>query len=186
MLRRYADSARAHRKFRQAGASIAADVIVVSLERLEIATGVQIQAGCLIHCGGLDWSAGDGCVRLGARSYIGHNCVFYGSGGITLGEDVLIGPGVVVTSQGHTFDDPSTPIRLQPQCFSPVHVGAGAWIGAGAVLLPGVVIGDGAVVAAGAVVTRDVAPFALVAGVPARFIRGRANSEKNNDVENGS
>lgn len=173
MLRRWADASRAHRAFRSAGGAIAVDAVVVSLERLEIGLGATVQSGCLIHCGGLDWSAGAGRVRLGARSYIGHHCVLYGSGGIEIGDDVLIGPGVIVTSQGHTFEGRSTPIRAQAHKFAPVRIGQDAWIGAGAMVLPGVVVGEGAVVAAGSVVAADVPAFHMVAGVPARVVRER-------------
>lgn len=172
-LRRAADSARARRRFRAAGGSLAPGSTIVSLACLEIGAGASVQSGCLIHCGGLDWSGGRGHVRLGARSYVGHHCVLYGSGGLDIGDDVLLGPGVTITSQGHTFADRVLPINRQPHLFAPVSIGAGAWIGAGALVMPGVSIGAGAVVAAGAVVTRDVLPFQQVAGVPARVVRDR-------------
>lgn len=175
-LRRAADAARARRRFRRAGGSIAAGSTVVGLPNLEIGHGALVQTGCLIHCGGLEWSGGRGHVRLGARSYVGHQCVLYGSGGLDIGDDVLIGPGVTITSQGHTFATRQRPINAQPFQFEPVSIGAGAWIGAGAVILPGVTVGAGAVVAAGAVVTRDVPPYHQAAGVPARVVGERAGS----------
>jgi acetyltransferase-like isoleucine patch superfamily enzyme len=146
---------------------------VVSVERLELGAGAIVQSGCLLHCGGLDWSNGAGRIRLGDRCYVGHGCVLYGSGGLEVGRDVLIGPGAILTSQGHQFDDPQRLVREQPHLFAPVSIGDDVWIGAGALVLPGVTIGDGAIVAAGAVVTRDVGPYQVVAGTPAHAVRAR-------------
>jgi serine acetyltransferase len=171
-LRRAADAARARRRFRDVGGSIAPGATVVSLERLDLGDEAVVQSGCLLHCGGLDWSDGKGWIRIGARAYVGHDCVLYGSGGLDLGNDVLIGPGAILTSQGHHFA-PGLKIREQPYLFAPVRIGDDVWIGAGAIILPGVSVGNGAVVAAGAVVTRDVEPFQMVAGVPARRLRDR-------------
>jgi carbonic anhydrase/acetyltransferase-like protein (isoleucine patch superfamily) len=172
-LRRAADAARARRHFRTVGGSIGPGASVVSLGRLEVGTGAVVQSGCLLHCGGLDWSDGAGRIRLGERCYVGHDSVLYGAGGLYLGRDVLIGPGVILTSQGHHFDDPGRLIREQPHLLAPVRIGDDVWIGAGAVVLPGVTVGDGAIVAAGAVVSSDVAPYHVVAGVPARSVRER-------------
>lgn len=87
---------------------------------------------------------------------------------ITIGDHVLLGPGVLVTTLGHRYQETGLPVEAKP-----VVIGARAWIGARAVILPGVTIGEGAVVAAGAVVSRDVPPGAVVAGVPARVIKTR-------------
>jgi acetyltransferase-like isoleucine patch superfamily enzyme len=176
VLRDSADAARAHRWFRSAGAQLAAGTVVVGLERMRVEPGVIVQTGCLLHCGGQDWSTGRGHLRLGARSYVGHHCILYGAGGLDIGADVLLGPGVTVTSQGHRFDLLTVPINRQPHLLAPVHIGDGAWIGAGAVILPGVSIGAGAIVAAGAVVTDNVPDLHLVAGVPARLVRERVDA----------
>src|SRR5438309_2273407 len=88
-LRRAADAARARRHFRAVGGSIAPGACVVSIERLELGAGAVVQSGCLLHCGGLEWSGGAGRIRLGDRCYVGHDCVLYGSGGLVLGRDVL-------------------------------------------------------------------------------------------------
>jgi len=173
LLRSLAADARARRKFARSGGSLAAGVEVVSVDRLQLASGVSVQSGTLLHCGGLDWCHGQGRIAIGANSYIGHQCVLYGSGEIEIGSDVLIAPRVVITSQQHDFTRPDLPIRLQEQRFQRIVIGNDVWIGAGAIVLPGVTIGDGAVIAAGAVVSRDVPPRAVAMGVPARVLRLR-------------
>ena len=172
-LRSAADAARARRIADGLGATIDVRATVIHLDGLTLGAGSAIQSGCLVHCGGQDWSHGTGFVRLGERSYVGHNCVIYGAGGVDIAADVLIGPGVLITSQGHHFLDATKPIREQGHSFAAVRIGEGAWIGAGAIVLPGVKIGAGAIVAAGAVVTADVLPMDRVAGVPARSIGQR-------------
>lgn len=172
-LRRAADRARARRRFAAVGGSFAAGATVVNLARLELGAGAVVQSGCLLHCGGLDWSAGRGRLRLGERSYVGHGSVLYGAGDLQIGRDVLIGPGVILTSQGHGFETPGLRVREHALVLAPVVIGDDVWIGAGAVVVPGVTVGAGAIVAAGAVVTRDVVPYQVVGGVPARPLRER-------------
>ncbi len=172
-LRRAADGARARRRFGSSGGSIAAGASVVNLARLELGTGAVVQSGCLLHCGGLDWSDGRGRIRLGDRAYVGHDSILYGAGNLDIGNDVLIGPGVILTSQGHGFEIPGLTIREHPLLLAEVAIGDDVWIGAGAIVLPGVTVGKGAVVAAGAVVSRDVAPYQVVGGLPARPMRER-------------
>ncbi len=94
-------------------------------------------------------------------------------GGVKIGNDVLIGPRVIIHSANHRFKNRDKPIRLQGHDFKKVTIGNDVWIGAGAIILPGVTIGDGAIVGAGAVVTKDVEPYAIVAGVPAKKIGER-------------
>jgi acetyltransferase-like isoleucine patch superfamily enzyme len=89
-------------------------------------------------------------------------------GGIDIGDDVMLGPGVQLISSGHPLEPE---LRRSRITIAPVRIGRGAWIAAGAMVLQGVTVGDDAVVAAGAVVTRDVPARTLVAGVPARVLR---------------
>lgn len=91
-----------------------------------------------------------------------------------IGRDVMMGPDVVIFTTDHIFSDTSRPMMDQGMAAAkPVTIGDDVWIGQRALILPGVSIGTGAIVAAGAVVTRDVPPFAVVAGNPARIIKDR-------------
>ena len=138
-------------------------------ERLVIGRDVQIDAFTTLHCGGAGWGPEATRLVIGDRTYIGPGCVLFGAGGIILEEDVLISPGVVMTSHQHSFSSAERPIREQPLQFGSILVRRGAWVGANATILPGIEIGADAVVGAGAVVTCSVAPGTVVVGVPARL-----------------
>lgn len=106
-------------------------------------------------------------IRFGERVFVNSGCRFQDQGGITIGDDALIGHNVVIATLNHSLH-PAQRAATEP---APVQVGERVWIGANATILPGVTIGDGAIVAAGAVITKDVAPGTIVGGVPARVIR---------------
>ena len=106
-------------------------------------------------------------IRLGKNVFINHACSFLDIGGITIEDNVQIGPRVNITSENHPID-PSDRTTLIPK---PVIIKQNAWIGAGATILPGVTIGENAIVAAGAVVSRDVPANTIVAGIPAKVIK---------------
>lgn len=94
-------------------------------------------------------------------------------GGIKVGNDTNISSHAKLITGSHDINNPNFTAD-----FLPIHVGHHCWIGTGATILQGVKIGDGAVVAAGAVVTKDVEPWTVVAGIPARKI-GERNKEVN-------
>ena len=106
-------------------------------------------------------------LRLGRNVFVNQGCTFQDTGGITIGDDTLVGHGTTLTTLNHS-PDPSRRADMTP---APVVIGRRVWIGASVTVVPGVTIGDGAIVGAGAVVTRDVPADAVVAGVPARSIR---------------
>ncbi|WP_157000412.1 DapH/DapD/GlmU-related protein [Leucobacter komagatae] len=105
---------------------------------------------------------------VGTNVFVNQGCRFNDIGGITIGDDVMIGPNVSLLASGH----PLAPAERRTGLTSaPIHIGRGVWIGASALIMQGVTIGDDAVVAAGAVVTRDVPSRAVVGGVPAAIIK---------------
>lgn len=105
--------------------------------------------------------------RIGKNVFINHDCTFLDIGGITIEDDVLIGPKVSLITESH----PLNPSERKALLVKPVVIKRNAWIGAGATILSGVTIGENAVVAAGAVVSKDVPPNTIVAGVPAKVIK---------------
>jgi acetyltransferase-like isoleucine patch superfamily enzyme len=107
-------------------------------------------------------------ITIGDGAWIGQQCFLHGAGGITIGRNVGIGPGVKIVTSSHRLDQLERPILKSDLEFAPVVVEDDSDIGTGAILLPGVRVGRGAQVGAGAVVTRDVAERGIVAGVPAR------------------
>ena len=106
-------------------------------------------------------------IHLGRNVFINSGCRFQDQGGIYVGDNVLIGHNVVLATLNHE-ENPEKRGNLIP---SPIRIGNDVWIGSNATILPGVKVGDGAIIAAGAVVTKDVGQNAVVAGVPARYIR---------------
>ena len=123
-----------------------------------------------IECGA--WFGSGKGIRVGDRSDLGVDCLVMGS--VSIGADVMMGPRCVLISYEHHFADVSRPMNQQGLAEDrPVNVEDDVWLGAGCIVLAGVTIGRGAIVAAGSVVTKDVAPFTIVGGNPARLIRSR-------------
>lgn len=111
-------------------------------------------------------------IRIGNRTSIGFHTLIYASAMIEIGDDCQIAPFVYIVDSNHGIDK-STRINMQPNIAKPISICDDVWIGAHAVVLPGVTIGKGAVIAAGAVVNRDVPPYAIVGGVPAKLLGER-------------
>jgi len=111
-------------------------------------------------------------VSLNANVYI-NACI---GGCIIVGNDVLIGPNVVMRTSDHVTAALDKPIREQGHVKGHITLEDDVWLGANVTLVGGTLIGRGAVVAAGAVVTRDVQPYTIVGGVPAQFIKARGGS----------
>lgn len=105
--------------------------------------------------------------RIGKNVFINSACSFLDMGGITIEDDVLIGPKVNLITESHPLD----PLERKKLLVKPVVIKRNAWIGAGATILPGVTVGENSVVAAGAVVSKDVPANTVVAGIPAKVIK---------------
>lgn len=106
-------------------------------------------------------------IRLGKRVFINSGCKFQDQGGITIGDDVLVGHNCVIVTLNHAID----PNRRGDMIPAPVIIEDKVWIGANVTILPGVTIAAGAILAAGAVVTKDVEAESIVGGVPARLLK---------------
>ena len=111
-----------------------------------------------------------GEVRFGNEVTIAAYVHIWGKGGVTIGNRVMIGTHVSISSLTHDY---ATEVMFGSLIQKAVKIEDDVWIGSNAVIMPGVVVGCGAVVGAGAVVTRDVPPRAIVVGVPARIIKYR-------------
>lgn len=106
-------------------------------------------------------------IRIGKRVFINSGCKFQDQGGITIGDDVLVGHNCVIATLNHVAD----PNRRADMTAAPVVIGNKVWIGANVTILQGVTIGEGAIIAAGAVVNKDVEARTVVGGLPAKFIK---------------
>jgi len=125
-----------------------------------ILMGQQIQVGGLRRRGGK--------VAIGRGTVINQGCLLYTTGGLIIGDNVSISSGAWLVTGTHDMNHP-----LFPASYEPIVIGNHVWIGVRATILAGVTIGEGAVVMAGAVVTRDVPPYAVVGGVPAKLVTQR-------------
>lgn len=134
-------------------------------ERLSEITGSQIDKSTTIF---VPFYTNFGLhTKIGKNVFINHACSFLDLGGITIEDDVQIGPKVNLITENHPLD-PSTRKSLD---LKSILIKRNAWIGAGANILPGVTIGENSVVAAGAVVNKDVPDNTVVGGIPAKIIR---------------
>ncbi len=110
---------------------------------------------------------------IGSGTWIGQQCFFHSAGGLSIGRNVGIGPGVRIITSHHVEAGRQTPILHSPLAFAPVVIGDDTDIGVNAVILPGAVLGRGVQVGAGAVVKGTFPDYAVIAGVPARVVRIR-------------
>ena len=146
-----------------------------------VKSSIFVGSDCLIE-GTLVTEKDDSVIRIGDNVFIGGGTLLDCASSIEIEDDVLISyGGIIADSDNHSvsysrrrgdlakwksgaYDWSQAPMK-------PIRIGRGAWLGARVIILKGVTVGEGAVVGAGSVVTRDVAPYTLVAGNPARFIR---------------
>lgn len=131
-----------------------------------IGSNVSILLGQYIQMAGVRTSGRK--VVIGNGTVINYGCLLYTTGGIIIGEQVSISSGAWLVTGTHDINHPQF-----IDSYKPIVIGDHAWIGMRATVLGGITIGEGAVVMAGAMVTRDVPPFAVVGGVPAKVVGDR-------------
>jgi acetyltransferase-like isoleucine patch superfamily enzyme len=118
---------------------------------------------------------GDG-LKIGNNSSIGTYSYIGCSGYIEIGNNVMMGPRVGLFAENHNFDRTDIPMHQQGVKRKFIIIEDDCWIGTNSVILAGVTIGKGSVVAAGSVVTRDVKPYSVVGGVPAKVLKMRSET----------
>jgi acetyltransferase-like isoleucine patch superfamily enzyme len=152
------------------GLKVGVNVGFTHLDRCEFGDTVFIGSQTFIQASHVGTCIIGNHVWIGPQSY-------FDARNIVLEDHVGWGPGAKALCSAHTGAPADVPIVQTDLSVKPVRVCEWADIGTNAVILPGVTVGKGAIVGAGAVVTSDVDPFAVVAGVPARFLRWRTDSE---------
>jgi len=137
---------------------------------LKIGNDVRVMPGAALNVynyRGLEKSG----IEIGQGSVIGIGAVITGQGKVSIGEKVIVAPGVKIMPVNHNFADPSLAVKDQGINARGIIIRRGAWLGAGAIILDGVEIGENAVIAAGAVVRDSVPPRVMAAGNPAQLIK---------------
>jgi len=142
--------------------------------RREIVTRYFASCGECVHISEGVRFRGVHMLRLGHNVRLGVDNFIQATAGVTLGNDVMLGPGVKIWSVNHKYDDLNTPIAEQGYDYEPVTIGDGVWLGANVFVLPGVTIPEGCVVSAGSVVhKKNYPPYSILAGNPCRVIGTR-------------
>lgn len=165
-----------HKSLIQTGSNLTikdgAMIDALSNKGIVFGDNVAVGKNAVIECTGVLRNLGEG-LRVGSNSNIGDFSFIAVRGPIEIGENVLMGPRVNMHAENHVSIDPKLPIKEQGESRAGIVVENNCWIGAASVILDGVRIGKGAIVGAGSVVSKDVPPFTIVGGVPARKIRSR-------------
>jgi acetyltransferase-like isoleucine patch superfamily enzyme len=144
----------------------------LSRHGVKIGDNVTISSNSIIDCTGVISNLGLGLI-IGNNVGIAQNCFIQVRGIVDIGNDVLFGPNVSIFSENHVYEKIDLPISKQGVSRKGVVIEDGVWIGSRSVILDGVVVGRNSIIAAGSIVTKDVMPYTIVGGVPAKFIKAR-------------
>jgi acetyltransferase-like isoleucine patch superfamily enzyme len=112
---------------------------------------------------------GVGDIYIGDRTRIGLGCTLIGP--VRIGNDIRLAQNIVMSGLNHNYEDIALPISDQGVTTSPITIEDETWLGANCVVLPGVTIGKHCVIAAGSIVTKDIPPYSVAAGNPARVLK---------------
>jgi acetyltransferase-like isoleucine patch superfamily enzyme len=152
-------------------------ILAISKEGIMFGKNVSIGPKSILQCTGILRNQGCGIV-IGDNTGIGPMAYIGGQGGVRIGNDVIVGPGLRIFSENHNYTDADTIIRNQGERRACVRIGDNCWIGANVVITAGVEIGNGCVIGAGAVVTRSIEPNSVAVGNPARKIKSRTRNDQ--------
>lgn len=146
---------------------------IVNSHLLHLGCNVSIRRSCYLHCGGYEWSNGKGKITIGNNTWIGENNVMYGAGEIEIGENSITGPNTLVFSSRDNYAKEHSKKLEKGHQFAKIVIGNHSIIFAGVIVTPGVTIGEGAVIGAGSVVTKDIPPWTVAMGTPAKVVKSR-------------
>lgn len=139
---------------------------------IEFGEGFSIGRNSIIECTGVIRELGEK-LTFGKNVGIAANAFISMRGPVSIGNNTIFGPNVAIHAENHNFDNLNVPIRLQGVSRKGIKIGNDCWIGSGVKILDGVTIGDGCVIAAGAVVNKDIPPYSIAGGIPAKVIKSR-------------
>jgi acetyltransferase-like isoleucine patch superfamily enzyme len=148
------------------------EINALSKSGVVIGNNVSILKNTIIECTGVIRNIGEGLI-IGDNVGIAQNCFIQVRGKVIIGNNVIFGPNVSIFSENHNFSDPDLPVSIQGETRKGVTIEEGVWIGTRSIILDGVTIGKNSIVAAGSVVNKDVPPYSIVGGVPAKVIKNR-------------
>jgi len=118
----------------------------------------------------------NGLIKIGENCTVNSFCFIYADkGGLEIGDNVLISPGVGIFGSNYEYNDETKPLIEQDIISKGIKIEDDVWIGSNSTILDGVTVGKGSVVGAGSVVTKDIPPFSLAFGVPAKVIKKRVS-----------
>ncbi len=146
----------------------------LSYNGVEIGNNFTLGKFAIIECTGVLRNIG-ASLKIGNNVGINHYCFIGVRGDIEIGDNVIFGPRVNIFSENHNFDKVDIPIKHQGVTKDKTIIGNDVWIGGNVSIMSGVNIGDGCIIAAGAVVTKNIPPYSIIGGVPAKIIKNRKN-----------
>ncbi|MFM2063634.1 MAG: hypothetical protein RLZZ507_3305 [Cyanobacteriota bacterium] len=187
------------KKLRKAGIKISSNCRILAHRGISIGFGSEIHSNATLACSYLSFdddflSNTSGSISIGSQCSIHSGCIvatyggniilsdqvslnpgtiIYGHGGVSIGKMTRIAANCTLVSANHNFEQIDVPIMNQGLSTKGIVIEDNVWIGTGCVILDGVRVGEGSIIAAGAVVTKNVAPYSIVAGVPAKLLRFR-------------
>ncbi len=148
----------------------------LSYDGVEIGNNFTLGKYAIIECTGVLRNVGNS-LKIGNNVGINHFCFIGVRGDIEIGNDVIFGPRVNIFSENHNYEDITIPIKNQGVTKGKTIIGNDVWIGANVSIMSGVKIGDGCIIAAGAIVTKDIPPYSIIGGVPAKVLKNRKKED---------
>ncbi len=153
------------------------DLCYVKSDGNPISIGDDSRLGQGVHvvsCGSYYHSSG---IKIGKNSLVGPYTCIEGPGKVEIGSDCMLASHIGIYANNHSFDSIEKPMKEQALTCKGITIGDDCWLGSGVKVLDGVAIGKGSVIGAGAVVNRDIPPYSIAVGVPAKVIRKRTALE---------